>query len=108
MNYAIIGCGLIGEKRLVGLPADSKLVVACDTNLSRAEKLVKLANAGWAVADFNAAVGDPQVNAVIVAVINAALAEASSLVGVQRRVTNSCPFTYTESGVSCTTGTSLS
>ena len=78
MNYAIIGCGLIGEKRLVGLPADSKLVVACDTNLSRAEKLVKLANAGWAVADFNAAVSDPQVNAVIVAVINAALAEVSA------------------------------
>jgi len=32
MNYAIIGCGLIGKKRLAGLPAGSKLVVACDTN----------------------------------------------------------------------------
>ena len=43
MNYAIIGCGLIGKKRLAGLPAGSKLVVACDTNLARAEELVKLA-----------------------------------------------------------------
>ena len=43
MNYAIIGCGLIGKKRLAGMPAGSQLVVACDTNLSRAEELVKLA-----------------------------------------------------------------
>jgi len=49
MNYAIIGCGLIGKKRLAGLPADSKLVAACDTNLSRAEELVKLAKTGRAV-----------------------------------------------------------
>jgi hypothetical protein len=52
MNYAIIGCGLIGRKRLAGLPAGSKLVVACDTNLSRAEELVKLAGTGRPVFDF--------------------------------------------------------
>ena len=74
MNYAIIGCGLIGKKRLAGLPAGSKLVVACDTNLSRAEELVKLAQTGRAIADFKQAVADPQVDAVIVATINAALA----------------------------------
>ena len=78
MNYAIIGCGLIGKKRLAGLPAGSKLVVACDTNLSRAEELVKLAETGRAVADFKQAVADPQVDAVIVATINAALAEVSA------------------------------
>jgi predicted dehydrogenase len=74
MNYAIIGCGLIGKKRLAGLPAGSKLAVACDTNLSRAEELVKLAQTGRAVADFKQAVADPQVDAVIVATINSALA----------------------------------
>jgi predicted dehydrogenase len=78
MNYAIIGCGLIGKKRLAGLPAGSKLAVACDTNLSRAEELVKLAKTGRAMADFQRAVADPQVDAVIVAVINSALAEVSA------------------------------
>ena len=71
MNYAIIGCGLIGKN---GWPAaGSKLVVACDTNLPRAEELVKLAKTGRAVADFKEAVADPQVDAVIVATINSAL-----------------------------------
>ena len=74
MKYAIVGCGLIGKKRLAGLPAGSKLAVACDTNLSRAGELVKLAQAGRAVADFKPAVADPQVEAVIVATINSALA----------------------------------
>ncbi|HEV2436645.1 MAG TPA: Gfo/Idh/MocA family oxidoreductase [Verrucomicrobiae bacterium] len=78
MNYAIIGCGLIGKKRLAGLPAGSKLVVACDTNLSRAEELVKAAKTGRLIADFKEAVSDSQVDAVIVATINAALAEVSA------------------------------
>jgi predicted dehydrogenase len=74
MNYAIIGCGLIGKKRLAGLPAGSKLVVACDTNLARAEELAKLAQSGRVAADFQEAVADPQVDAVIVATINSELA----------------------------------
>jgi predicted dehydrogenase len=74
MNYAIVGCGLIGKKRLAGLPAGSKLVVACDTNLSRAGELVKLAQTGRAVADFKEAVAAPEVDAVIVATINSELA----------------------------------
>jgi len=78
MNYAIVGCGLIGKKRLAGLPAGAKLVVACDTNLSRAEELVKNAQTGRAVSDFKLAVADPQVDAVIVAAINSALAEVSA------------------------------
>ena len=78
MNYAIIGCGLIGKKRLAALPAGSKLVVACDTNLARAEELVKLAKTSRAVADFRQAVADPQVDSVIVATINAALSEVSA------------------------------
>jgi predicted dehydrogenase len=78
MNYAIVGCGLIGKKRLAGLPAGSKLVVACDTNLARAEELVKLAQTGRAVSDFKIAVADPQVDAVIVATINSELAKISA------------------------------
>jgi predicted dehydrogenase len=69
---------LIGKKRLAGLPAGSRLAVACDTNLSRAEELVKLAGTGRALADFRQAVADPQVDAVVVATINSALAEVSA------------------------------
>ena len=78
MNYAIIGCGLIGKKRLAGLPPGSKLAVACDSNLSRAEALVEIAQAGRATGDFNQAIADPQVEAVIVATVNSALAEVST------------------------------
>jgi len=78
MNYAIIGCGLIGKKRLAGLPAGSMLVVACDTDLSRAEALVKTAQTGRSISDFHQAVTDPQVQAVIVATVNSALADISA------------------------------
>jgi predicted dehydrogenase len=78
MNYAIIGCGLIGKKRLAGLPVGSKLAVACDTNLARANELVKLANTGLAVADFKQAIAGPEVDAVIVATFNSMLAEVSA------------------------------
>jgi len=78
MNYAIIGCGLIGKKRLAGLPAGSKLAVACDTNPARAAELVKLANTGRAVADFKQAIASPEVDAVIAATFNSMLAEVSA------------------------------
>jgi predicted dehydrogenase len=78
MNYAIIGCGLIGKKRLAGLPAGSKLVVACDTNLARAEELAKISQTARAISDFKIAVADPQVDAVIVATINSELAKISA------------------------------
>jgi predicted dehydrogenase len=78
MNYAIIGCGLIGKKRLAGLPAGSRLVVACDTNPARTEELIGLARTGRPLADFKQAVADPEVDAVIVATINGALAEVSA------------------------------
>ena len=78
MNYAIVGCGLIGKKRLAGLPAGSKLVVACDTNLARAEELGET-GANWSRGfRFQEAVADPQVDAVIVATINSELAEISA------------------------------
>ncbi|MGH8021950.1 MAG: Gfo/Idh/MocA family protein [Limisphaerales bacterium] len=77
MNYAIVGCGLIGKKRLAALPAGSKLVVACDTNLARAQALVESAGTGRAVADFNEAISTASVDAVIVATMNSTLAEIS-------------------------------
>ncbi|HEX3626164.1 MAG TPA: Gfo/Idh/MocA family oxidoreductase [Verrucomicrobiae bacterium] len=77
MNYAIIGCGLIGKKRLAAFPPGSRLVIACDSNLSRAQALVELARTGRAVADYREAVSDPSVEAVVVATINSTLMEIS-------------------------------
>jgi predicted dehydrogenase len=74
MNYAIIGCGLIGKKRVTGMPAGAQLIIACDTNLPRAEELVKLARSGRACADFNDAVADPKVEVVFIATLNSMLA----------------------------------
>jgi predicted dehydrogenase len=56
------------------MPAGSQLVVACDTNLPRAEELVKLAKSGRACADFNDAVSDPKVEVVFIATLNSMLA----------------------------------
>jgi len=78
MNYAIVGCGLIGKKRCAGLPAGSRLTIACDTDPARAQELVKFAQSGRALTDFHQAVTDPTVDAVIVATVNSALAEVSA------------------------------
>lgn len=78
MNYAIIGCGLIGKKRLAALPPGSRLAVACDVNAGRAEELVRLAGGGRVITDFHKAVMDPEVEAVVVATLNGTLAEIST------------------------------
>ena len=38
MNFAIIGCGLIGQKRAKSL-SKNRLLYACDVDLKRAEVL---------------------------------------------------------------------
>lgn len=78
MNYAVIGCGLIGKKRAAALPHGSSLAVACDLDISRAEELVRLAGTGYATTDYRIAIAEPQVNAVIVATVNAALATVAT------------------------------
>ena len=77
-RFAIVGCGLIGRKRLNSLAA-GQLAVACDLNLSRAEDLVKNAPADGAraTASVEDAVHDPAVDAVIVATLNGSLAAIS-------------------------------
>ena len=77
-RFAIVGCGLIGRKRLNSL-APGQLAVACDLNLARAENLVKNAPADGAraTASVEDAVNDPAVNAVIVATLNGSLADIS-------------------------------
>ncbi len=74
-RFAIVGCGLIGRKRLGSL-APGQLAVACDLDLTRAENLARTAGQGArATASYEDAVNDPAVGAVIVATLNGSLAE---------------------------------
>ena len=76
VRFAIVGCGLIGKKRLASL-RPGQFAVACDLELSRAQSLVKTAGSGRATASMEDAIADPTVNAVIVATLNGALAEVA-------------------------------
>ncbi len=72
-RIAIIGCGLIGRKRLAALPAGA-FAAACDLEIGRAEQLVASARAGSATDDAARIFADPAIDAVIVCTLNAALA----------------------------------
>jgi predicted dehydrogenase len=76
IRYAIVGCGLIGRKRASTL-SPGQLVTACDIDLDRARALVAAAGQGVATSDPTEAIQHPQVEAVIVATVNAALAPLS-------------------------------
>jgi predicted dehydrogenase len=76
LGFAIVGCGLIGRKRaaaLAGIPG-AALRVACDLDPARAADLAKSAPGCATATDFQAAVGDPQVSAIIIATLNGSLA----------------------------------
>lgn len=72
-RFSIIGCGLIGRKRLAALPPGS-FAAACDLDLSRAEALVATAKSGYAAQDAAQVYADPNVDAVIICTLNASLA----------------------------------
>jgi predicted dehydrogenase len=74
LNFAIIGCGLIGRKRAAALGATGRLRYACDLDAARAASLAQLAPGCQAITDYRAALADPAVDAVIVCTLNAALA----------------------------------
>jgi predicted dehydrogenase len=72
-RVAIVGCGLIGQKRARAL-GDSRLVAVADTDLARAESLAAQHPGCRATADWSAVVARPGVDAVLVATTNQALA----------------------------------
>lgn len=73
LRVALIGCGLVGQKRLNLLPPGS-VTVACDLNLARAEQLAKK-SLGCAFTDsVEKAVTSPDVDVVMIATLNASLA----------------------------------
>jgi len=73
LQFAIIGCGLIGRKRAASL-APGQLRYACDLDATRAADLAQAHAGATAITDFQQALADPAVNAVIVATLNGALA----------------------------------
>jgi len=72
-RFAIIGCGVIGRKRLAALPPGA-LAAACDLDLARAEQFVAAANSGYATTDAAQVFADPQIGAVLICALNSALA----------------------------------
>ncbi len=72
--FAVIGCGLIGRKRIAALGKSPRLLYTCDLDPSRAADLAKLAPGCNAVTDQQVVLADPRVTAVIVSTLNASLA----------------------------------
>ena len=77
MNIAIVGCGLIGEKRLKAL-REHRLLYAIDPQIPRAERLCTLKGEGRALANWEDIVNDPALNLVIIAVTNNLLASMAA------------------------------
>ncbi|MDP2137676.1 MAG: Gfo/Idh/MocA family oxidoreductase [Candidatus Didemnitutus sp.] len=73
LQYAIVGCGLIGRKRAASLQP-GQLRYACDLDAARAAELAATHPGARPLTEFTAALNDPAVAAVIVATLNAALA----------------------------------
>jgi predicted dehydrogenase len=75
LQFAQIGCGLIGRKRAAALARipGAALRYACDVELSRAAELARSVPGCKAVADIQAVLADKAVRAVIVSTLNAAL-----------------------------------
>jgi predicted dehydrogenase len=74
LSFAVIGCGLIGRKRVLALGKNPPLLYTCDLDPARAADLAKLAPGCTAVTDYAVALADPRVSAVIVSTLNASLA----------------------------------
>jgi predicted dehydrogenase len=75
---AVVGCGLIGRKRALGLPPGARVSVVADLDRSRAEALAAILPYPVRVATSAAeAVGDGQAQLAIVATQHSALAPAT-------------------------------
>ena len=75
-RIALIGCGLVGQKRLNLLPPGC-VTVTCDLDLDRAKKLAAQSPGCVATDSVAQAVTAPNVEAVMIATINASLAPLS-------------------------------
>jgi predicted dehydrogenase len=76
LNFAVVGCGLIGKRRARALAASAgaRLCYACDLDPGKAADAAALAPGCRAVADYRSAIQDERVDAVIVSTLNGSLA----------------------------------
>lgn len=77
MRVAIVGCGLIGQKRAKAL-AGSTLTVCCDLKLELAERLAASVPGARSTSDWRAAVTAPDVDIVVVATVHKELAPVTA------------------------------
>ena len=68
MNVAIIGCGLIGEKRAMSIP-NKNIHTVCDSNIDQAIKLAKKVNANF-TDNYNDVVNNNDIDIVIISTPN--------------------------------------
>ncbi len=73
-QFAVIGCGLIGRKRVIALGPNPPLLYTCDLDGTRAAALAQLAPGCAPVTEAAKVLADPRVTAVIVSTLNASLA----------------------------------
>jgi predicted dehydrogenase len=76
LSFAIVGCGLIGKKRAAALSQvpGTLLAYACDIDGARATELAKVYPGCKTATDFQIALADKTVDAVIVSTVNSFLA----------------------------------
>jgi predicted dehydrogenase len=74
MRIAIIGCGLIGQKRARALPQGWSLALCCDQLRERAENLARFYPGAQITTEAESAVANPGVDLVIVATTHDVLA----------------------------------
>ncbi|MBI5689422.1 MAG: Gfo/Idh/MocA family oxidoreductase [Verrucomicrobia bacterium] len=73
-QFAVIGCGLIGRKRVAALGKNPPLLYTCDLDATRAADLARGIAGCTAVTDAARVFSDPRVTAVIISTLNASLA----------------------------------
>ncbi len=76
MNFGIIGCGLIGQKRANAIRAAGGKVIGCaDLTLERAASLASSSKAKLATSNYHELLTHPDLNAVVVATLHNVLPE---------------------------------
>src|SRR5664280_373076 len=77
MNIAIVGCGLIGQKRSQAM-AGGRLVACADREISRAQRLAQHAEGCLATSDWKLVVTHPDATIVVIATAHDSLAEITA------------------------------
>jgi predicted dehydrogenase len=83
-RVALLGCGLVGQKRLKLLPPKC-VTVACDLQLERAQKLAAQSPGCLATDSVEHVLASPDVDVVMIATVNASLAPLATQAVQQRK-----------------------